>query len=71
MPLSERLLELLLLVPLVALFLSWPVFFFLIRRRTLKTGKGARWHHAAFLLGPLGAAVIFLWFAISDRQKRS
>jgi NhaP-type Na+/H+ or K+/H+ antiporter len=62
MPLSDRLL----LAAVIALFISWPVFFFLIRRYTQKTGEGAGWRHAAFLFGPPGAIVIFLLLTVPD-----
>jgi hypothetical protein len=49
------------------LFILWPVFFFVIRRRAREAGRGAGWRHAAFFLGPLGAPVVFVLLKISDK----
>lgn len=54
---------------LIALFASWPVFFYLIRRRALNSGRGGGWRHGAFFLGPVGALVIFVCLKFYDSAR--
>jgi len=49
-----------LLITVVLLFISWPVFFFLIRRHAKANQAWAGWRHLAFWLGPIGALLIFV-----------
>lgn len=54
---------------LIVLTLAWPVFFFLIRRRTRETGRGSGWKHAAFFLGPVCAPIVFLLWIQSEKGR--
>jgi hypothetical protein len=55
----------------IILVVAWPVFFFLIRQHARETGRGGGWRHAAFFLGPVGAALIFLFLKLSDHTPTS
>jgi hypothetical protein len=57
------------LLVLITLTVSSPVFFYLIRRQVRKSGHGGGWRHAAFFLGPLLAPLLFLLFKISENRR--
>lgn len=57
------------LVALGVLLITWPVFFFLIKRQTRATNRWKGWRHLAFWLGPVGAAFIYAGLTYSDRRQ--
>jgi NhaP-type Na+/H+ or K+/H+ antiporter len=59
-----------LLFVVVALFIAWPVCFFLIRRETKQTNRWRGWRHLAFLFGPIGAVLIYAGLQLTRKQGK-
>ena len=65
----DRIASFLVFLVLITIVVSWPVFFYLIRKQARKSSRGGGWRHAAFFLGPLLAPVVFLLFKISQNRQ--